>query len=80
MDFLQNRKGQTLATPYSVRPTPKANVSTPLHWDEVDVKLFPEMFNLSNIEKRLDEVYYVWDGFFDDNITMSDALEKVPNF
>src|SRR5581483_3921564 len=29
VDFLQNRAGQTLAAPYSVRPTPEATVSTP---------------------------------------------------
>lgn len=30
LDFLQNRRGQTLAAPYSVRPKPGATVSTPL--------------------------------------------------
>ena len=32
IDFLQNRKGQTIAAAYSVRPKPGATVSTPLDW------------------------------------------------
>ena len=35
LDYLQNGKGKTLAAPYSVRPYPKATVSTPLKWSEV---------------------------------------------
>src|SRR6185437_13951691 len=30
LDYLQNRKGQTLAAPYCLRPKPDATVSTPL--------------------------------------------------
>jgi len=41
IDFLQNRRGQTVACPYSVRPKPGATVSAPLNWEEVsnDLKL-----------------------------------------
>ena len=35
MDYLQNRRGQTIAAVYSVRPKPGATVSTPLDWKEV---------------------------------------------
>src|SRR3954470_6911896 len=35
VDFNQNAKDRTVASAYSVRPTPDARVSTPLHWDEV---------------------------------------------
>ena len=30
IDYLQNRRGQTVVTPYSVRPHPGATISTPL--------------------------------------------------
>src|SRR5262249_19557210 len=40
-DFLQNGKGKTLATAYSVRPVPGAWVSTPLAWNEVKRGLDP---------------------------------------
>jgi len=35
VDFNQNAKDRTVASAYSVRPTPDARVSAPLSWDEV---------------------------------------------
>ncbi len=35
VDYNQNAKDRTVASAYSVRPTPDARVSTPLSWDEV---------------------------------------------
>src|SRR5262245_38471008 len=35
VDFGQNARDRTIASAYSVRPTPDARVSAPLHWDEV---------------------------------------------
>lgn len=53
LDYLQNRIGQTIAAPYSVRPRPKAPVSTPLDWDEVNDDLDPQHFTIKTIPKRL---------------------------
>jgi bifunctional non-homologous end joining protein LigD len=53
LDFLQNRKGQTLAAPYSVRPKPYATVSTPLDWSEVKIGLDPKAFTIKTIFGRL---------------------------
>jgi bifunctional non-homologous end joining protein LigD len=36
LDYNQNAKDRTVASAYSVRPTPDARVSAPLTWDEVD--------------------------------------------
>src|SRR5437762_12119471 len=36
VDYNQNAKDRTVASAYSVRPTPEARVSAPLRWDEVD--------------------------------------------
>jgi bifunctional non-homologous end joining protein LigD len=36
LDYLQNRHGQLIVAPFSVRPLPGAPVSMPLAWDEVD--------------------------------------------
>jgi bifunctional non-homologous end joining protein LigD len=36
VDYNQNAKDRTVASAYSVRPTPDARVSAPLAWDEVD--------------------------------------------
>jgi bifunctional non-homologous end joining protein LigD len=35
IDYNQNLRDRTVASAYSVRPTPDARVSTPLRWDEV---------------------------------------------
>lgn len=60
LDFLQNRSGQTLAAPYSLRPTPDATVSTPLHWDEVVPSLKPTDFTIKNTSKRLSRTGDLW--------------------
>jgi bifunctional non-homologous end joining protein LigD len=39
LDYLQNRRGQTIVAPFSVRPLPGATVSMPLEWKEVNAKL-----------------------------------------
>lgn len=60
LDFLQNREGQTLASPYSVRPTPDASVSMPLHWDEVKKGLKPENFTIKNAHARVAKTGDLW--------------------
>lgn len=56
VDYLQNVQGKTIASVYSVRPVPTANVSTPLTWEEVLEKDFtPEMFTMETILPRLKE-------------------------
>jgi len=77
VDFLQNRQGQTLAAPYSVRPTPAANVSTPLHWDEVNSKLDPTDFNIKNIKKRLQTVGELWCPVVGKGIDIAKTLEAL---
>lgn len=53
IDYLQNRKGQTLASAYSLRPVKGAQVSTPLLWREVRKGLHPSMFTMFNIQDRV---------------------------
>jgi bifunctional non-homologous end joining protein LigD len=60
IDFLQNRKGQTLAAPYSVRPKPGATVSTPLEWSEVNDTLSPSQFTIKNVLERFNEKGDLW--------------------
>ena len=52
-DWLRNAYGETIAAPYSVRRRPRAPISTPLHWEEVNPGLEPSSFNLLTIEPRL---------------------------
>ena len=53
LDFLQNRYGQLLVSPYCIRPLPGAPVSAPLEWSEVNRKLSPQQFTLGNMLERL---------------------------
>jgi bifunctional non-homologous end joining protein LigD len=55
IDYLQNKKGQTLASVYSVRPVPGATVSTPLLWSEVKPGLLPSQFTIHNIADRISQ-------------------------
>lgn len=77
IDFLQNRQGQTLAAPYSVRPTAEASVSTPLRWDEVTPRLKPSDFTIANFGKRLDKVGDIWRPVLGEGVDMKSALSKV---
>jgi DNA ligase D len=52
VDYLQNSRGQTLASAYSVRPKPGAPVSTPLEWKELKHGLHPTDFTIKNVLKR----------------------------
>jgi bifunctional non-homologous end joining protein LigD len=53
VDYNQNAWGRTLASVYSVRPKPKATVSTPVTWEEVEHGFNMEDFVLQNIPDRL---------------------------
>jgi bifunctional non-homologous end joining protein LigD len=52
LDYNQNAWGRTLASVYSVRPTPFAGVSTPLMWKEVEQRVRIEDFRLDNVRER----------------------------
>jgi bifunctional non-homologous end joining protein LigD len=51
IDYNQNAKDRTVASAYSVRPTPEARVSAPLAWDEVD-GCDPGDFTLASMPAR----------------------------
>jgi bifunctional non-homologous end joining protein LigD len=77
LDFLQNREGQTLAAPYSVRPTPEASVSMPLHWDEVKDSLSPSDFTIKNAKHRLDHMGDLWKPVLQKGIDLPAILRKI---
>jgi DNA ligase D-like protein (predicted polymerase) len=55
LDYNQNAKDRTIASAYSVRPTPEARVSAPLAWDEIDL-CEPADFTLATMPARFREV------------------------
>jgi bifunctional non-homologous end joining protein LigD len=77
LDYLQNARGQTLAAPYSVRPSPGATVSTPLHWREVRRGLDPSRFTFKTTPARLAKVGDLWEPILKDGIDLADCLERL---
>ncbi|HEY6961477.1 MAG TPA: non-homologous end-joining DNA ligase [Gaiellaceae bacterium] len=52
VDYGQNARDRTIASAYSVRPTPDARVSAPLLWEEVPA-VEPEAFTLETMTARI---------------------------
>jgi len=77
LDFLQNRPQATLATAYSVRPKPKASVSTPLYWEEVVKGLKIQDFTIANIPQRLKKEGDLFKPVLGKGIDMLKALDKL---
>jgi DNA ligase D-like protein (predicted polymerase) len=61
VDYNQNAKDRTVASAYSVRPTPDARVSTPLAWDEV-ADCQPEAFTIDTVPERFARLGDPWRG------------------
>jgi len=76
IDYLQNRRGQTLAAPYSVRPVPGATVSTPLEWSEVTEKLSPSQFTIRNVLQRFDKKGDLWKGVLGNGADLEKIIMK----
>jgi len=75
VDYLQNRRGQTLACAYSLRPRPGAPVSTPLLWKEVKKGLHPLQFNIQNIHKRLSKTGDLFSNVLGKGIDLKRSLK-----
>ncbi|HET6484888.1 MAG TPA: non-homologous end-joining DNA ligase [Spirochaetia bacterium] len=54
IDFLQNRREQTVVPPYVVRPVEAASVSMPLAWDELEGEFRIADFTLMNAPRRIE--------------------------
>jgi bifunctional non-homologous end joining protein LigD len=53
IDFLQNGHGKLLVAPFSARPVPGAQVSTPLRWSEATARLDPKRFTIETVPARM---------------------------
>jgi bifunctional non-homologous end joining protein LigD len=74
LDYNQNAKDRTVASAYSVRPTPDARVSAPLTWDEIDV-CDPRDFTLATMPARFAEVGDRHSGIDADACSLASLLE-----
>jgi bifunctional non-homologous end joining protein LigD len=65
VDYNQNAWGRTLASVYSVRPQPRASVSTPVTWNEVARGIAIDDFRIDNVPSRLAKLGDLWSPLFD---------------
>ncbi|HYU92029.1 MAG TPA: DNA polymerase domain-containing protein [Actinomycetota bacterium] len=72
LDYNQNAKDRTVASAFSVRPTPDARVSTPLSWDEVP-GCDAERFTVDTVPKRFAELGDPFEHMDD----AADSLERL---
>ena len=57
IDYTQNIINKTLTAPYTLRPAPRAPVSTPIRWEELDdPRLRPDGWTIATIGQRVAEV------------------------
>lgn len=79
VDYNQNAWGRTLASVYSVRPRPRATVSTPVTWREVEKTVRLEDFRIDNVPNRLHREGDLWQSLLSstgrlDIVGLADAL------
>jgi bifunctional non-homologous end joining protein LigD len=60
VDYNQNAWGRTLASLYSPRPKPRATVSTPVTWAEVERGIRIEEFTVENVPDRVRRIGDLW--------------------
>ncbi len=60
VDYNQNAWGRTLASIYSVRPTHRASVSTPLTWREIERGVRIDDFRIDNVPARVRKLGDLW--------------------
>jgi bifunctional non-homologous end joining protein LigD len=77
LDYLQNKRGQTLASVYSVRPQPGATISAPLLWKEVKSGLHPSQFTLRNFPSRLKKEGDLFSGILKEKIDLKKCLKNL---
>ena len=77
LDYLQNRKGHTVVSPYSVRPVAGAQVSAPLDWDELKDGILPSDFTIKNLIDRVTRKGDLFVPVQKAGIDMETALERL---
>lgn len=77
LDYLQNRKGQTISSVYSLRPKIGATVSTPLLWKEVKSGLSPKQFTIHNTGKRIKKIGDIFKGVLGKGIDLKKCLKNL---
>ncbi|SJN47548.1 DNA ligase D [Sphingobacterium sp. JB170] len=74
LDYLQNKKGQTIVAPYSVRPKPGATVSAPLGWKEINKTLRIADHDIFTMPERIKNVTDPWKKIWESPVNIKKAL------
>ncbi len=77
LDFLQNRRGQTMAAPYSLRPKEGATVSAPLHWAELKPGLEIRDYTIKSMLTRVKKIEDPWAEIWNRPANIKQALSKL---
>ncbi len=78
IDHNMNRSGANIAAAYSLRPEPRAPVSTPLTWDEVfEGGCEPQDFRIDNVWERLAAVGDLFEGVRTEAMDLTNAMEAL---
>ena len=74
VDYGQNARDRTIASAYSIRPTPDARASAPLRWDEV-AGVDPAAFTLLTMRDRVAEVGDLTAGMWRRKVSLRQRFE-----
>ena len=80
LDFMQNRRGQTLAAPFCIRPRPGAPVSMPLPWKALKKGVKPSDFNIYNALSHAQGLDAAWRGVLGKGIDLKRCRKKLQKF
>jgi bifunctional non-homologous end joining protein LigD len=77
IDYLRNGRGATSICPYSTRAREGATVSTPLFWDELELDVRGDSFNVHSLPARLEGLPAdPWAGFNQVRQSITAAMKK----
>jgi DNA ligase D-like protein (predicted polymerase)/DNA ligase D-like protein (predicted 3'-phosphoesterase) len=62
VDWQQNARGKSIAAPYTARPKPKATVSAPVTWEEIEAGFKLTDFSLATMIERIESNGDEWAG------------------
>jgi bifunctional non-homologous end joining protein LigD len=76
VDYGQNARDRTIASAYSIRPTPDARASAPLRWEEM-ADSDPAEFTIQTVRARLDEVGDLTAGMWRKKTSLASRFKKL---
>ncbi len=79
LDYLQNRRGQTLASAYCVRPKTGATVSAPIQWKELKSGLSIQDFTIKTMPERISKLGDIFTSVLGEGIDMEEAITALDN-